>query len=490
MFILVRDEDAEEIAKLNNFQFAGSNLGIAENAGGWPRNNSDGKNGEEGLSQETLERKVQLQEVLSQRYDTASKLLNLSALGKDPILIQMGYLQDKERAEKTFKVLMAICDETFPTDEAKRDAVQSVSVANNVVDWVGPIFTLAETFPGLKHLDLGGNQFKQLKSLSRWRNRFRDLETLVLAGNPLEVEDPNYKTELLEWFPKLLNLNGIQVRTPEQVAAESAARAEQRHVYLPQHGADFRDVSGIAEGFLIQFLPLYDSDRAQLASAFYDDGSQFSLSVTTHNHTDSHVLPWAAYIKYSRNLTKINNIGARAQRLIQGGTMIRELWNKLPKTKHPDFKTDIHKYLVDCHPIPGLPDPTGQSPNGVDGLIISMHGEFEETDQTSGKTGQRSFTRTFVLGPGLPGKAPIRVVSDILSLRAHNVLPEQGPPAAAPVAVAAVAMPDSETEQKKQMVMELSKQTNMTLQYSELCLAEAGWSFETALARFNEMRVG
>ena len=478
-------EDAEELQKLNGFVFAGAQLTVAENPAGWPGQAEP----KPKLSQETLERKAQLQQVLGVRYDGPSQLLNLSALGEDPVLIGMGYLQDKERAEKTFKVLMTICDEIFPTAEAKQKAVTSVSLANNNIDWVGQVYVLAETFPDIRHLDLSGNGFRQLKSLNRWRGRFRNLETLLLMGNPVETEDAGFKTELMQWFPKLMNLSNVQVRTPEQVAADEAARIAARPTPIPQFGSDFRDGSGISEAFLTQFIQLYDTDRAQAAALFYDDASQFSLSVTTHTPRDpaasgggggetTPVLPWAAYLRYSRNLTKITSRSARVQRLVRGGPMIRELWNTLPQTRHPALATELHKYILDCHPLPGIPDPAGQTATGVDGLLLTLHGEFDEIDPATSRTGKRSFTRTFVLGPAAPGgAAAFRVVSDMLSLRAHQAIPGQTPPA-----------PASEQAHKAAMVAELCKVTNMTAQYSEMCLAEAAWNYEAAVAKFQELR--
>ncbi|KAJ4173929.1 nuclear mRNA export, poly(A)+RNA binding protein [Fusarium falciforme] len=47
---------------------------------------------------------------------------------------------------------------------------------------------------------------------------------------------------------------------------------------------------------------------------------------------------------------------------------------------------------MDCHPLQGLADPSGQSPGGVDGLIITVHGEFEEQDPGTNVTGKRSFS--------------------------------------------------------------------------------------------------
>ena len=98
----------------------------------------------------------------------------------------------------------------------------------------------------------------------------------------------------------------------------------------------------------------------------------------------------------------------------------------------------------------------------------------------------RSFSRTFVLGPGQPGKSPIRVVSDILSLRAYSPLPDifaQGDQSAPQSAQAAPQ------DQHQAMILELSKQTGMTPQYSEMCLVQVEWNFDKGLAMFAEKKV-
>ena len=478
LYVVVSEADAAEIVKLNHFNFAGSPLVITESVEGWPIHHEGGTK----LSQEGMQHKTLLQGVLRDRYNPGAKLLNLAGLGEDPVLIGMGYLEHKDRAEKTFKVLMTICDEAFPSPTAKRESVPSITLANNNIGSVQQVYELAVTFPEIKNLDLSGNKIANIGNLNRWRGRLRNLETLLLNGNPIDEDETfGYQQELLEWFPRLQNLSGRQVRTADQVAAAEAAKAAARPTPLPQNGSDFRDTSGIASSFLTEFFPMYDTDRTRAATKFYDSESRFSLSVITHSHrhqADAPILPWAAYMKFSRNLSRITNVPTRVQRLVQGGAMIKELWAMLPPTKHPDIKTEIHKYLVDCHPLPGLLDPSGQSANGVDGLVVSAHGEYEELDQPTGKTGKRSFTRTFVLGPAAPGSPlPYRVVSDMLSLRAYNTLPDQ--PAQAPA--------DTQ-DPKQEMIAELSRRTNMTAAYSEMCLAQVGWDFDSALVKFNETK--
>ncbi|KAI4860335.1 NTF2-like protein [Hypoxylon rubiginosum] len=472
VYVTTSKEDGEDILKLNGFSFAGTVLSITDTSTGE----------QDGLSSNALEVKDQLRNVLSARYDPNTKLLNLSSLGDDPILKEMGFFSGGSKPEKLFRALMAVCEGLFKTPEEKRNAVVSVSLAGNYVDDVLQIMSLADTFPDLVNLDLSRNQFKDLKALQKWQHRLRKLETLLLNDTPIEASTPDYKAELIGWFPRLQNLSGLQVRTPEQVAAELAAL---KPTPIPQHGIDFRDIGGIGEGFIKEFIGMYDANRSSLAAKYYDDQSTFSVAVDNAPNTSLHPSnpqrsSWGAYIKFSRNHTKITHAGPRVQRLFTGTNLIQSVWQQLPLTRHPDLATEFHKYIIDCHPVQGLPDPSGQDPSGMDGIMITMHGEFQDQEPVTLNTATRSFSRTFVLGPGVPGRNPIRVISDMLSLRTFGPLPSSVPQPT-------IAQPNEE-QQQEQMVVELCKQSGMTPEYSRFCLVGANWNFDQALMLFNEKR--
>ncbi|KAI0187265.1 hypothetical protein F4808DRAFT_439978 [Astrocystis sublimbata] len=474
VYITASKEDAQEILKVNNFLFAGATLTITETQEGAPGASTT-------LSSTALEIKERLQGVLSTRYDVDAKLLNLSSLGEDPILNQMGFFSGESSPEKMFRALMAVCDGLFKTAQAKRDAVVSISLAGNNINDVSQILSLTDTFPDTVNLDLSRNQFKELKALQKWRHRLRSLQTLLLNENPIEVANSNYKEEMGTWFPKLLNLSGTQIRTPEQVAAEEAAS---RPTPIPQSGPDFRDIGGVGEGFITEFMALYDADRHNLAAKYYDEQSTFSIAVNTQSpHSPDVPVPtWGAYIKFSRNHTKITHPPSRQNRLFTGLNQIQALWQQLPRTQHPNLAAHLDKYLIDCHPIHGLADPTGQEPRGVDGMVMTVHGDFEDQESGTQKTAKRSFSRTFVLGPGAPDRNPIRVVSDMLAIKPFKALPTStSTPTTQTMAV--------DGQQKEQMLMELCKQTRMTPDYSRLCLESANWNFDQALAIFNEKKV-
>ncbi|KAF4972046.1 hypothetical protein FZEAL_9684 [Fusarium zealandicum] len=477
VYIGASEQDAEELLKLNTFTFAGAQLEVIT------VDEIPEKGSRAVESKETQELRTRLQTILSQRYLGTNKLLKLDALATDADLVTLGMFENRERALKTFKGLMAICDGLFKTEKEKQDAIESISLANNNIDDVGQVEVVATTFPHLKNLDMSGNQVGSMQGLQPWKGKFKHLETIFLTGNPIEAADPSYPGILLEWFPKLQNVNGTQLRTPEQIAEKEAAS---RPKPIPQNGPDFRDVGGVGENFLLEFFAYYDNDRPGLSSRFYDEDSQFSVSIDTRSVRNADApapLPWASYIKLSRNLTKINHQNARVQRLFRGANSIQDAWKTLPFTRHPDIKQELSKYIMDCHPLQGLVDPSGQSSGGVDGLIVAVHGEFEEQDPNTNTSGKRSFSRTFILGPAKPGRGVIRVVSDMLSLRAYSALPNVfavSAPAPAPAPAAA--------DQHQAMIAELSKQTGMTHQYSEMCLTQVNWEFDKALVIFNEKK--
>lgn len=467
-------EDAEELIKLNNFSFAGAKLEITDSDGSLAKANA--------ASAEAQDLKNKLTNVLSQRYITDTKLLKLDGLSQDQVLVAMGILESKDRVEKMFRVMMRICDELFKTAKDKMDNIQSISLANNGIENVTQVEDLADTFPDLLHLDLSGNQISTLAQLVAWKGRFPKLETLYLTGNPIPVADLKTRAALLQYFPQLRDLNGEQL-TPEHI---EQLRAATRPTPIPQHGPDFRDANGIGEAFLVDFFAAFDADRHGLLARYYDEESQFSLAVDTNsvrNKDAPQPLSWATYIPHSRNLTRITTTGARTTRLLTGREAIFKLWNELPATQHPNIKEDISKYIMDCHLLSGLADPTGSSSVGLDGMIISVHGQFEEYDAASSQRGLRSFSRTFVLGPGRPGNNPIRVVSDMLLLRAYNPLPN--------IFAAGTAQPEPSDDQalRQAKIAELSKQTNMIPAYSEMCLSEVGWDFDRAVAKFHETKV-
>ena len=400
---------------------------------------------------------------------------------------------------------MKICDSIFTTTHAKEEAIVSVSLASNALTTIASVTTLSQTFPALKNLDLSNNKLMNLAALEGWRLKFRQLEQLILSGNPIETEVPTYKDVIMKWYPSLTTLNTVQIRT-----LETAQAAVNGKLPIPILGPSFRDEAAISETFVKQFFPAYDGNRTALVNGYYDTQSTFSVSINLSAphaaETEHQKLPsWEAYLRRSRNLTKITHAPSRMSRLYTGTESIRDGFATLPVTRHPDIIAEPQKWCVECHTIPGLPDPTGQSSSGVGGLTIMVHGEFIEVDVSSGQsTAIRSFDRTFVLGPG-GGVGGIRVACDTLVLRpygGHDAWRPETEDSAANLTTQvqhrinvpagfALSGPGKTKEQvqKEALAVELSKRTGMTLEYSGLCLQQCEWNLEGAAVSFEQAKV-
>lgn len=66
-----------------------------------------------------------------------------------------------------------------------------------------------EAFTGLTHLSLSHNRLQDIEELARLSNS-RALECLAVKGNFID-RHPDYKALLLRYFPRLKELDGMQI---------------------------------------------------------------------------------------------------------------------------------------------------------------------------------------------------------------------------------------------------------------------------------------
>lgn len=482
--ISVPAEEAGAVLRLDGYVFAGTNIKIE-------RASAQDLAADTGNSKESTV--AMLKGVLARRYNIELKLLDLSALAADPDLKAAHIFDKSTTTSKFFPAMMKVLDMQFKSAAEKNEAIISVSLANNELANLTPVTTLAQTLPQLKNLDLSNNAFKDLAAIEAWRRRFPKLDHLIVSGNPLEQSEPDYATKLMAWYPKLRLLNTVQVRSDQ----DAERGLQTTDIPFSIKSPNFQDEGQIAENFLRTFFAGYDSDRATLAQHYYDQQSDFSLAVNTAAPRDPskahETAPqeWDLYIKRSRNLKKISQLPARQNRMFRGTQAVHESWASLPATRHPDLATQPQKWLIECQSQPGVPDPTGASPVGVDGFLITVHGEFDEIDVSTGQpTKTRSFDRTFILGPG--GPTGVRVVNDMLTVRAYGGFAAFEPDhtdVQLTTDVAVPVLPAGLTQEvAEQMVIELQKQTTMTIQYAKDCLEQVQWDFNRALEVFTAVR--
>jgi nuclear RNA export factor len=173
---------------------------------------------DEERAKATAELKALLEGFLGRRYDPNTKLLDLSSIALDEEIRNIGMFENEARQKKFFPALMKVTDEMLPTRKAKIEAIDSVSLANNNVPNTHAIYSLVTTLNHIKNLDLSGNAFASLAAINPWKGRFKFLEHLIITPLP----QPDWEEEIISWFPKLLILNGKQVR-PDPGASQQAA---------------------------------------------------------------------------------------------------------------------------------------------------------------------------------------------------------------------------------------------------------------------------
>lgn len=492
MVISVASEHATALLRMNGYEWAGTNVKI-ERVGGT-------KEPSDSVKSQAEETKAMLRGVLERRYNFDTKVLDLSALGQDEDLNKNNVFDKSSTTRKIFPALMRVLELSFDTDAERHAAITGVSLANNGLAELTDVTTLSQSLPKLQNLDLSANNFASLSSLSNWRKRFYHLQHLILSGNPLEQSEPDYPAEVVKWYPKLRMLNSVQVRTEEEINKQSAPA----ELPFPIRTPLFQDEGGIAETFVRNFFIGFDTDRAALATHYYDEQSDFSFAINTQAPRDPEATQqtekqeWDNYIKNSRNLKRISQLPARQNRHFRGPKAVTDAFMALPKTKHPDLGSDARKWMVEAHIQNGVPDPTGQSPHGVDGFMITIHGQFDEVDAATGQAGKkRSFDRMFIIGPG--GPSGVRVVNDMLTIRAFGGAQAFDPDHFEGWVAGAASHGDTvdpapqlpaglSIEMAEQMVAEMVKQTSMTVQYAKDCLEQVGWDFQKGLEAFASVK--
>ncbi|KAK4952478.1 nuclear mRNA export, poly(A)+RNA binding protein [Elasticomyces elasticus] len=487
LIIKVAAEDAVGILRMNGFGWAGVNVSV-QRLGGPVQEPTK-------VSSEAEKTKAMLRGVLERRYDLDSRFLNLSQLAQDEELKNQHIFDSKSTASKFFPAMMRVLELSFDKPEERDAAITSVSLANNDLADLTAVTTLSQTLPKIQNLDLSNNKFAKLENLHSWRRRFGQLQHLILTGNPLEQNEPNFHTEVVNWYPKLRQLNGVQVRTEEDIAKKNSTV----ELPFPIRSPHFQDEGGIAEQFVRMFFAGFDNDRAGLVPHYYDEQSEFSYSVNTQAPRDANEKTaggeWEGYLKNSRNLKKITQLPARQARKYRGTKAVTDIMAMLPTTKHPDLAAEARKWMVEAKIVPGVPDATGASPAGVDGFLITVHGEFDELK--AGQPKKRSFDRTFVFGPG--GVAGVRIVSDMLTLRTYGGIqafePENFDNWTEPTANASLPEPAApglpaglSIQQAEQMIAQLVQQTGLTAGYAKDCFDQVGWNYDGAVEAFGRVR--
>ncbi|RCK59570.1 mRNA export factor MEX67 [Candida viswanathii] len=415
------ESQANTLMDWSGVKFAGQPLRFSKGVSSL----SNQMGGASGGSNSTIETITQF---LRSRYQPELKMLNLSNVKQDPNLHAQGFFGSISVTSKFFPALMKVAD------DLKLDVV-SIDLSNNELQDLQTLTSMAQTFPKLQNLSLQNNNFSRIKVFETWRHKLNFLRELILFNNPIvqtnnPTEIQNIKLELMKSFPRLIVLNGEILRN------EQALDANLSFPFPPQQSMFFQDddARNLATNFIANYIKLWDSNRAELM-ILYQNESQFSMQVdSSHPYLidNSNSTDFGYYLTNSRNLTRVSSVKARMDKLAIGQEQIYKSFQKLPKTRHALFdKPDL--FSMETYKFPSL-----------NGIMITLHGSFEETAQPevdpntsstpSGPRGgsryhsapkhkkiplsKKSFDRTFVVIPGPNGS--MIVASDSLMVRPYT----------------------------------------------------------------------
>ncbi|KAI5948913.1 MEX67 [Candida theae] len=418
----VRNESqANELLNWSGVKFAGQSLRFSKG----PSSISNQMGGSAAGAGSTIET---ITNFLKGRYQPDIKMLNLSGVKQDANLNAQGFFASVSVTSKFFPALMKIAS------DLKLD-VESVDLSNNELSDLQAISSMTQTFPKLKNLSLQGNNLSRTKVFETWKYKLNFLRELILFNNPIvqttnptEIQD--IKLELMRYFPRLVVLNGEVLRNEPALEANTTSPFGSQALFFQDE-----DTKNLATNFVTNYLNLWDTNRANLM-VLYQNESQFSMQLdTSHPHliadgNSSSNIDFGNYMPNSRNLTRISSGKARMSKVAVGAEQIYKSFQQLPKTKH-NLVEDPTSFSMECYKYAPL-----------NGIVISVHGSFEEAAQpevSDNSTSQssrggrfhsqsrnkkpnlckKSFDRTFIVLPGPNGS--MVVASDLLLIRPFTI---------------------------------------------------------------------
>ncbi|VEU21464.1 DEKNAAC102271 [Brettanomyces naardenensis] len=483
--------EAEEVRKCSGIRFAGATLNVQI---------IDPANG--GRSQVTQNTVELLRSFLRTRFNPSAKMLDLTNMVNDPTLVQNGLFSNPNTSSKFFPALMKLANQD------KLD-IESVNLSDNLLDdHCKYLVDLAASYPNLKNLAIGNNNIRRMEFFDRLKTKFAYLRELIVSGNPIvATNDANILKGIVDIFPRLIILNGQQVRDESKVNAIFNFPVATKSMFF-----ETPDLSKVAANFIATFLTMWDGQRLNLLQLYTPD-SQFSYQVdTTHlgETPMSSTTNWSYYLSHSRNLKRVSGARPRMSRLYIGTEAIGKAFQGLPKTKH-SLQEFPALYSMETTSFPPL-----------NGMQITLHGEFNETgppehpaqdhrptgrfnkygsnQARGGQLEKRSFDRTLIVVPGPSGG--FIVASDLLLVKPYagnSAWLEHKAPAVAPIIPAVPAngvhqvLPNQVlpsdvasklSAEQQQLVVKIMHETRLNLQFTIMLCEQSNWNYATAGQNF------
>lgn len=510
--------EAEELTRLTGIRFAGQHLTIkiVDSTG---INGAGGNSGASG-AKTTIEL---LKNFLLSSYNAQIKMLDLQNVQNNQILINNGLFSNANTTSKFFPALLKVA-------QKENLVIESINLSNNNLDehtrW---LHELSLAFPNIQNIALSNNNIKKVDIFDRLKNKFNSLRELIIQGNPI-AQDLNAMQKIITIFPRLVILNGQQVRDEQKLNSILSFPVKSTQMFFEND-----DLSKAATTFLASYLNFWDNNRMNLMT-LYTPQSQFSYQCDSsiigdfNGNTSNNA--WSNYTSHSRNLKRVSNEKSRMSRLFVGQEQILNAFNCLPKSKH-SLDLNPQNYSVETVSFPAL-----------NGMIITIHGDFEEVAQADqqfadntntnsnnnykghsynryknnnnnkrGALEKRGFDRTFVVVPGSNGA--FIVASDMFCVKSYlaekpwtktvatatGVAPTNtnAPLGVSPSPVSSagagipqqVLPPDVASKlniTQQELVLKVMQETRLKLEFALMLCEQSNWDYNTAGQNFNNSK--
>jgi len=398
-----------------------------------------------------------IKEIMSNRYNTIEKSLNLKSFHNDTLFVGEAAYVPLARSNVMNNVIRVI-GEYIPD-------VRCIDLSENKLPSLDHFSLFEENTSNLEILNLSNNRLNDIRELEKLQD-LQHLKCLRLDNNPLENKFPgDQRSEMInsiqKILPRLEKLNGETL--PKNIQFEE--NCQSLNILLPAK-IKLMSVDESAQGVLLNFLQQYyqvydQNDRGPLINAYHPE-AMFSVSAAyPPNSTSTGTNKLTQYQVDSRNLNMILQPSKRLNFLKIGHQKVVEFLNDLPKTSH-----DLDSFTLD---VP-LANPRL--------ISLTVTGVFKETTQNPPPL--RQFHRTFII---LPQGSGFVITND--SLFITNAI---GPQAKSAFQKSESFMPKISPNEAQNMVKLLSQKTNIRLDWAQKCLEECQWNLEVATAKFFEAK--
>ncbi|XP_074530338.1 nuclear RNA export factor 1 isoform X1 [Halichoeres trimaculatus] len=398
-----------------------------------------------------------LKQCMAKRFDGSQQALDLNNIRTDPDLVSQNIevtLNRKSNMEAVIKIIQ----ENIPE-------LTCLNLSNNRIHKLDELSELVTKVPNLKTLNLSHNELKSDRELDKVKGL--KLVELWLIRNPLcdfFKDQASYISAVRQRFPRLLKLDGHDLPPPIGFDVETPTTIP------PCKGSCFgsEDIKVLILRFLQQYYNIYDSgDRQPLLDA-YHDGASLSLTTpySTQNPSRSSL---GEYHKDTRNLKRIKDSTMRYRLLKHTRLNVVAFLNELPKTQH-----DIASFTVDVNTYTNTL------------LSFTVSGVFKEV-VVDGKSRESTmaFSRVFITVPA--GGSGLCIVNDQMFIRMATT-EEIRRAFVAPAPTPSSSPVPTLTASQQEMLTAFSATSGMNLEWSQKCLQDNEWDFNTAAQVFTQLK--